>query len=87
MPNTKYIMYATVNPATGEVYSGRTSGIGDQEIIALARGAQQEILNKEGFAPSVVDRWSKSIIPIRGWEQQLIDYYGGAQSVGAPLET
>ncbi|UGQ46082.1 RHS repeat domain-containing protein [Massilia endophytica] len=77
-----YVTYTRVHPVTGEVYSGRTSGVGDPETLVLERGRQQDHLNKEGFAPPVVDRWSDSRVPIRGREQQLIDFYGGAKSVG-----
>ncbi|WP_082551965.1 RHS repeat domain-containing protein [Massilia sp. Root351] len=81
-----YVTYTRtrVDPVTGEiqVYSGRTSGVGEPQELATQRGRQQDHLNKEGFGPPVVDRWSESKVPIRGREQQLIDFYGGAKSVG-----
>ncbi|MBY0574407.1 MAG: hypothetical protein K2P84_12070 [Undibacterium sp.] len=82
-PNkTIYVTYTRVNPITGEVYSGRTHGEGDPQSIVTQRGMQQSHLNKEGFAPPVVDRWSSDGGAIRGREQQLIDFFGGARSVG-----
>lgn len=36
----------------------------------------------KGYGPAVLDKFSENAIAIRGREPQLIDYYGGAQSVG-----
>ena len=78
----KYITYTRTNPSTGDIYSGRSGGYGEPEAIALRRAAGQPLLNQEGFAPPVVDAVSTDKAAIRGREQQLIDYFGGAQSVG-----
>ena len=77
-----YATYTRVNPTTGQVYSGRTGGYGDPNTLVQQRGLQQAILNAEGFAPPVLDQWSSNGQAVRGREQQLIDYYGGAKSVG-----
>ena len=78
----KYITYTRTNPSTGEVYAGRSGGYGDPQAIALRRATGQPLLNQEGFAPPVVDAVATDLPPIRGREQQLIDFLGGAQSVG-----
>ena len=36
----------------------------------------------QGYEPAVLDKSSSSYEAIRGREQMLIDYYGGAQSIG-----
>jgi hypothetical protein len=59
------------------------------------RGVQQTLLNSEGFLAPMLDRYASddprvggapfsfnAYFSIRGREQQLIDFYGGAQSVG-----
>ena len=78
----KYITYTRENPSTGQVYSGRSGGYGEPQEIATRRASGQPLLNAEGFAPPVVDSVSTDKAAIRGREQQLIDYFGGAQSVG-----
>jgi RHS repeat-associated protein len=79
-----YVTYTRTNPATGQVYSGRTSGYADEPISAILnrRAAGQPLLNAEGFQKPVVDVVSTNSGAIRGREQQLIDFNGGAQSVG-----
>jgi RHS repeat-associated protein len=80
-----YATYTRTNPITGQVYSGRTSGYGDPSQMVAARGAQQSILSAEGFLPPTLDvaaTGTQAYGAIRGREQQLINYYGGAQSVG-----
>lgn len=39
-------------------------------------------MNSEGFGPAVLDKSSTNKAAIRGREQQLIDFHGGAQSMG-----
>ena len=77
-----YVTYTRTNPQTGQVYSGRTSGYGDPETLVLRRGSQQGTLNAEGFLPPVVDQATTNSLAQRGREQQLIDFNGGARSVG-----
>ena len=80
----KFVTYTRANSATGQVYSGRTSGFGDPQSIVNARaGSHPGRLG--GFGPAVVDRWgvgAQGYAAIRGREQQLIDVHGGAQSEG-----
>lgn len=80
-----YVTYTRINISTGQVYSGRSSGFGDPVEIVQQRGLSQPILNAEGFSPPVLDvaaTGTNSYEAIRGREQQLINFYGGAQSVG-----
>jgi len=83
-----YATYTRANPVTDQVYSGRTSGYGDPYTLVQRRGAQQPILTGEGFSSPVLDQAvmlqqdPNAYAAIRGREQQLIDFNGGAQSVG-----
>jgi hypothetical protein len=79
-----YVTYTRLNDATGEIYSGRTSGYADEAIstILARRMAGQPILNGQGFDPPTLDRVTNEYEAVRGREQQLIDYHGGARSVG-----
>ncbi|MEH2500324.1 RHS repeat-associated protein [Bradyrhizobium sp. AZCC 1678] len=84
-PSPIYATYTRTHPITLQVYSGRTSGYGDVYQIVANRGAQQSILNAEGFLPPVPDvaaTGTQAYGAIRGREQQLINFHGGAQSVG-----
>ena len=76
-----YVTYTRTNADNGQIYSGRTSGYGDPNSIVLKRAAGQPLLNAEGFQKPVVDTVSTDFGAIRGREQQLIDFHGGAQSV------
>jgi len=83
-----YATYTRTNPITAQVYSGRTSGYADPNALVQARGLQQPILTGEGFLPPVLDQGvsiqqnPNAYAAIRGREQQLIDFNGGAQSMG-----
>jgi RHS repeat-associated protein len=84
-----YATYIKTNPITGKVYSGRTSivvggeaPIREAALAAIARRDVGHEMSKSGFGPAILDRASESGNPIRGREQQLIDYYGGAQIAG-----
>jgi hypothetical protein len=81
-PEYLYATYTRTNPITGLIYSGRTSGYGNPNDLVQARGMQQTLLNAEGFAKPVLDSFSTNYNAIRGREQQLIDFNGGARSVG-----
>jgi RHS repeat-associated protein len=76
-----YQTYTKINPDTGKVYSGRTSGIGMPEENVLARDASHH-KNVEGYGPAQLDKSSSNRDAIRGREQQLINANGGAQSTG-----
>ncbi|MCL4215061.1 MAG: hypothetical protein KJZ74_14215 [Gemmatimonadales bacterium] len=81
----KYVTYTRTNAATGETYSGRTSGFGDAQSLVTSRAAAHPA-RLAGFGPAVVDRvapgTAQGYAAIRGREQQLIDANGGAQSHG-----
>jgi hypothetical protein len=66
--------YTKVNPDTGEVYAGRTSGTGSP-LENLASRDAGHAYNDEGFGPAQLDQSSESYAAIRGREQQLIEYY------------
>lgn len=76
-----YQTYTKTNAKTGEVYSGRTSGTGTplQNVARRDRGHQK---NSEGFGEAGLDKSSSKPNAIRGREQQLIEYHGGARSQG-----
>src|SRR4051794_32820577 len=68
----------------GQVYSGRTSGWGDPQNIVNRRVAGHPA-RLSGFGPGRVDRYATGVAgyeAIRGREQQLIDYHGGARRDG-----
>ena len=77
-----YATYTRTHPGTSKTYCGRTSGYGDLASLVAKRGKQQGHLNAEGFAPPGLDAYSSELSDIRGREQQCIDFFGGAQSVG-----
>lgn len=79
-----YITYTRQNPKTGQWYCGQTSGTGTvpQIMKNLDQSDRHRRYTREGFGPFEVDQVSSSKEAIRGREQQLIDFYGGAQSVG-----
>lgn len=76
-----YQTYTKVNPDTGEVYSGRTSGTGTPEENVANRDAGHH-MNDKGFGPAQLDKSSANPDAIRGREQQLIEANGGAKSSG-----
>jgi RHS repeat-associated protein len=73
-PDTTYQTYTKVNPDTGQVYAGRTSGWRSPLRNVAARDVVHDY-NDLGFEPAVLDKSSTSEIAIRGREQQLINYY------------
>lgn len=87
-----YVTYTRFNPETGETYAGRASGRGTahQILRQTARQARHVKLTAEGFEPLQLDQQLPATLPkgpreadpsymaIRGREQQLIDFYGGA---------
>ena len=76
-----YQTYTKTNPVTGKVYSGRTSGTGSP-IDNVAKRDANHHMNAKGFGPAMLDKTSYNYQAIRGREQMLIDYYGGARSMG-----
>jgi len=92
--NKSKIFYVTytktlVKPdGTTTVYSGRTSGLYtgdiptdiDADVAVTARESGHFKLNEEGYPPAIRDKFSPNKAAIRGREQNLIDYNGGARS-------
>ena len=79
-----FVTYTLSNPVLGQVYSGRASGYGDPYSIMLARYMRHH-KRAEGFTFPSLDRAIQGYQgkpAIRGREQQLIDFHGGAQSGG-----
>lgn len=86
-----YVTYTKTNPATGEVYAGRSAGYGTPQAIVAARDAGHH-KTAQGFGPAVLDQAMQGTLPfaqrhadpayqaIRGREQQIIDAMGGAWS-------
>jgi len=78
-----FITYTLTNPATSQVYVGRTSGFGDPYSILRARMRTHHMVTR-GFDVGSVDRAVQGLHgypAVRGREQQLIDSLGG---VGSP---
>lgn len=82
-----YVVYEKVKPSTGQVYTGKTSGPGDPASVLGRRNAQHHILNSIGFQDPVISAatatrgkssWGSALV--RGREQQVMDYHGGALS-------
>ena len=73
--------YTKMNPKTGEVYSGRTSG-NKNPYANVSKRDQNHYMNRKGFKTAVLDKSSSNPNAIRGREQFLIDKYGGAKSQG-----
>ncbi|MBR6659306.1 MAG: hypothetical protein IKL19_04430 [Paludibacteraceae bacterium] len=75
-----YQTYTKLNPKTGEVYSGRTSGNGTPEENILKRDKNHH-MNKFGFGPAILDKSSSNKNAIRRVQEQiLINNNGGAKS-------
>ncbi|MGJ1446712.1 RHS repeat-associated core domain-containing protein [Sphingobacterium spiritivorum] len=78
----KYVTYTLTNPATGQIYAGRSSGFGDPYSIMMNRFSGHH-MRLMGFGNPQLDRatqGTQSYPAIRGREQQLIDSYGGVGS-------
>lgn len=80
-PAKTFQTYTKTHPETGDVYSGRTSGTGTPEENVNARDVNHHKTN-EGFGPAKLDKSSSNPDAIRGREQQLIEYHGGAKTSG-----
>jgi RHS repeat-associated protein len=80
-PAKTYQTYTKTNPLTGDVYTGRTSGYGTPAANVARRDASHH-MNSKGYGPAVLDKSSANYSAIRGREQNMIDYYGGAKSSG-----
>jgi RHS repeat-associated protein len=88
----KYVTY-TKTDSTGNVYSGRSMGTGTPTQIVADRNSGHHMTGK-GYGPAVLDQSLDATKPyadrhsdpnyqaIRGREQDLIQYHGGAQSEG-----
>ena len=74
-----YITYILTNPATAQIYIGRTSGFGDIQKIIRRRLYNHKYF-KAGFTEVEVDKMAQgkhARLAIRGREQQLLDHRGG----------
>lgn len=80
----KYIAYVRIHPVSRQGYAGRAGGYGsvDQILAQTAGSTRHKVLSGEGFGPLTLAGYSLDRSVIRGREQQLIDFFGGAQSVG-----
>jgi hypothetical protein len=90
----KYVTYTKTNVLTGEVYAGKTMGYGDDASILRARDMGHHMTAGDGWGPAQLDQslyatksyagrhGDLSYQAIRGREQNLIDYFGGAKSMG-----
>jgi RHS repeat-associated protein len=89
-PNYKYVYvtYTKTNSQTRQTYSGRSSmKVSRDQPVNRALG--QAIVDRRdgghdmpGFGAAKLDQVSTGYASIRGREQQLIDYFGGAKSMG-----
>lgn len=84
-----YLTYTKQNNETGEVYSGRASGLSKEEELdenivksTLRKRDSSHHKNEEGFTRAEVDVYSTDSDAVRGREQELIEHFGGAQSEG-----
>ena len=66
--------YTKLNPETGQVYVGRTSGF-ESPLENLARRDSSHAYNDLGFGPAELDQTSDSYGAIRGREQQMIEFF------------
>jgi hypothetical protein len=81
-PGGTYQTYTKVNPETGQVYAGRTSGYGTPLENIAERDYGHQYWNDLGFEPAQLDQSSESFLAIRGREQMLIENYR-AQGISA----
>jgi hypothetical protein len=84
-----FVTYTKSNSDTGEVYSGLASDEIDESLSQkemarkiLNKRDSGHHKNKEGFLPPQVDKISTDYDAMRGREQNLIEYNGGAKSEG-----
>jgi len=78
-----FITY-TMRNAAGQTYVGRTSGYGDPNRIMMNRASGHH-MKALGYGNPVLDRavqGYQGYPAIRGREQQLIDFHGGAGNIG-----
>lgn len=66
-----HMVYKKVNPSTGKVYYGRTSGYGNKKAI-LNRRDKNHHMNKKGYGKAMIVRSSKDKKAIRGLEDKMI---------------
>lgn len=84
-----HITYTKENLITGEVYSGRASGLVSDEDLnegvarsILSKRDSSQHKNEDGFDRAQIDLYSQNSDAIRGREQELIEHFGGAKSEG-----
>ena len=92
-PKVFYVTYTkskVLPDGTVSTYSGRTSGTytgnapttEEAQAAVDSRDASHTLLRSEDYGNAILDKVSTSYAAIRGREQQLVDYYGGAQRDG-----
>jgi hypothetical protein len=81
-----FVTYIKFNPATGQVYVGRTSGFGDPLAVMRTRDLAHIRGGKlSGFSNAVLESAIRTgdrprdYAVIRGREQQLINFFGGVE--------
>jgi hypothetical protein len=84
-----FVTYTKENDETGEIYSGRASGIVSEDALngtsardILAKRDASHHKNSDGFQRAEIDIYSENSDATRGREQMLIDFNGGAKSEG-----
>lgn len=79
-----YVTYERYNSTTKEYYCGRASGYRNpiDAVNLTLMSLRHVVLSNEGFGPMQFDKSTDKYSAIRGREQQLIDFRGGAKSVG-----
>lgn len=77
-----YVTYPLNNPATGQIYAGRSSGYGNPVSIMMNRFYGHH-MRKAGFGDPDLDRAAQGLMgysAIRGREQMIVDAYSGINS-------
>ena len=86
--NFFYVTYTKINPTTGQVYVGRSSGYGDPYSVVRERDSNHH-MNSLGYGPAVLSSSARALVSggygsrvadpsywyIRGSEQVQIEYY------------
>lgn len=81
-----FIVYKKKHKETGVLYSGKSSGeyTGSKTDARkiLEKRDKYHHKNAKGFDKAILEQQSTDEDAVRGYEQMMIDHYGGAQSSG-----